>query len=64
MQTVEVTLRNGIVFMIVAARTTDGEAEKDLSNRAGQFVQNILPQLRLEIGVRLPGPHTQETESN
>jgi hypothetical protein len=43
--------------MIVAAGAPDRESEKNLSHGSGQFVENILPQLRFEIGVRLPRPH-------
>ncbi len=50
--------------MIVAARTTHGETEKNLSHRSGDFVQHILPQLGLEIRISLPGPHAQESEGD
>src|SRR5260370_8950591 len=62
LETIEVTLRDRVVLVIMAARAPDCETEKHLSDGARQFVQNILAQLSLEIGIRLPGSHAQEAQ--
>ena len=64
LQAVEVALRNRIVLMIVAAGAAHGEAEENLADGAGKLVQDILAELRFEIGVGLPGAHPQKAQSD
>ena len=48
--------------MVVAARAAHRQAEKNLSCRACDFVEEILPELSLEIRVRFPGSHAQKPQ--
>ena len=60
LHSIKIALWNRIVLMVVAARTTDRQSEEDLRGCSRDFVKQILAKLRLEVGVRLPGAHTQK----
>ncbi len=60
--TIKIALRDGIVFVIVAARAPDGQAEKNIARGGGDLVQEILAQLRPEIGISFPGAHAQKAQ--
>ena len=59
---IKIALRDGIVFVIVAARAPNGQAEKNIACGSGDLVQKILAKLGPEIRVGFPGAHAQKAQ--